>query len=123
MSIKCVTYGSILYCYDKENKVVYAYPRQEKAINQCPASVINAIINNEYNAEIVIKGNPNEGYRKSTEVMTQDEIDQMLEAVNKAEDIATREKHREPSKVLTSDEVDAILEKKWLSTKKIRKPQ
>jgi len=54
MSIKCKTFGSVLYCYDKTNGVVYAYPRQEREFGQCPESVIRAIVNDKYDAEIII---------------------------------------------------------------------
>ena len=55
MSIKCKTIGSVLYCYDKEKKVVIMYPPQEKRLSKCPESVIQAIINDDYDAEIIIK--------------------------------------------------------------------
>jgi len=54
MLIKCKTFGSYLYCYDKEKNIVYAYPRQEISFNQCPEKVISAFINDDYDAEIKI---------------------------------------------------------------------
>jgi hypothetical protein len=53
MSIKCKIYGDVLYCYDKEKKAVYAYPKQIKEFKKCPESVIEAFINEKYDAEII----------------------------------------------------------------------
>ena len=55
MSIKCKTFGSYLYCYDKEKKEVYFYPKNKAVLKDCPESVIEAFLNDEYDAEIIIK--------------------------------------------------------------------
>jgi len=54
MSIKCKTFGSYLYCYDKENKDVYVFPKKKTVLSDCPDSVIEAFMNDEYDAEIII---------------------------------------------------------------------
>jgi hypothetical protein len=59
MAIKCKTYGNVLYCYDKEKKVIYAYPRQVKEFKKCPRIVIEAFINEDYDAEINFFNNNN----------------------------------------------------------------
>jgi len=53
MSIKCKVYGSKLYCYDKETKKVKVYLAQDFDIEECPRSVIQNFINDDYDAEII----------------------------------------------------------------------
>jgi len=54
MSIKCKVYNSRLYCYDKEKKKVRVYLEQNFDIEECPRSVIQSFMNEEYDAEIII---------------------------------------------------------------------
>ena len=55
MSIKCKIFGSYLYCYDKDTKEVYIFPKKKTVIKKCPESVIEAFLNDEYDAEIIFK--------------------------------------------------------------------
>jgi len=53
MSIKCKVYGSKLYCYDKDTKKVKVYLAQDFDIDECPKSVIQNFMADEYDAEII----------------------------------------------------------------------
>ena len=55
MSIKCKVYGSYLYCYDKITGAICVYPRQEKSSHECPESVIEAFLKEDFDAEIIFK--------------------------------------------------------------------
>ena len=55
MSIKCKTFGSYLYCHGKNKKDVYVFPKKKMSLSDCPESVIEAFMNDDYDAEIIIK--------------------------------------------------------------------
>jgi hypothetical protein len=55
MSIKCKVFGSYLYCYDKTKNEVNIYPKKKATLGDCPESVIEAFLNEEYDAEIIFK--------------------------------------------------------------------
>lgn len=55
MSIKCKVYNSRLYCYDKEHKKVKVYLEQNFELDECPKSIIQSFMDEEYDAEIFIK--------------------------------------------------------------------
>lgn len=54
ISIKCKAFGSYLYCYDKEKKEAFFYPKKKTALNDCPESVIEAFLSEDFDAEIII---------------------------------------------------------------------
>ena len=60
MLIKCKTFGSYLYCYDKESKDVYVYPKKKTVLKDCPESVIEAFLNDDFDAEIIINEQKND---------------------------------------------------------------
>jgi len=56
MSIKCKVYSGRLYCYDKDKKEVKVYLEQNFSIEECPKSVIQSFVDDDFDAEIVFKG-------------------------------------------------------------------
>jgi len=60
MSIKCKIYNSRFYCYDKEKKKVKVYLEQNFDLDECPKSVIQSFMDEDFDAEIIFK-DKNEG--------------------------------------------------------------
>ena len=52
---KCVKHGSKLYCYNKENGNVSVYCEQLYKLTECPESVVNAIINKDFDVEMIVE--------------------------------------------------------------------
>jgi len=48
-------FNSRLYCYNKEKKEVKVYLEQSFDIEECPRSIIQSFMNEEYDAEIIFK--------------------------------------------------------------------
>ena len=59
MSIKCKVYNSRLYCYDKEKKKVKVYLEQNFDLDECPKSVIQSFMDEDFDAEIIINEQEN----------------------------------------------------------------
>ena len=59
MSIKCKLYNSRLYCYDKEKKKVKVYLEQNFDLDECPKSVIQSFMDEDFDAEIIINEQEN----------------------------------------------------------------
>jgi hypothetical protein len=55
MSIKCKIFSGILYCYDKDKNVVYAYPRQIKELKNALKALLQRLLIKKYDAEIIIR--------------------------------------------------------------------
>ena len=55
MSIKCKLYNSRLYCYDKEKKKVKVFLEQNFDLDECPKSVIQSFMDEDFDAEIIFK--------------------------------------------------------------------
>ena len=59
MSIKCKIFNSRLYCYDKNTKKVEVYLKQNFDLDECPKSVIQSFMDEEFDAEIIFNEQPN----------------------------------------------------------------
>ena len=83
MAIKrCVKSGSKIYCYDKEDGVVYVYPEQTQSLRDCPEHVLADLIAGNENAYIVTS------FKKAPqiELLSQDEINSLVNALNTADE-------------------------------------
>ena len=69
----CIKHKGKTYCYDIGKRKVLVYSIKEKQIADCPKQVINDLI------PLV------RGFKTKTEPLDQDEIDQLLSAVNAKE--------------------------------------
>jgi len=55
MPIKCKVYNSRLYCYNKDKKQVKVYLEQNFDLDECPKSVIQSFMDEDFDAEIIFK--------------------------------------------------------------------
>ena len=53
MSIKCKIYNGKLYCYDKEKKSVKVFLEQNFSIEECPITVLQSFLADNFDAEII----------------------------------------------------------------------
>ena len=82
MAIKrCIKSGSKIYCYDKEDGVVYVYPEQAQSLNDCPGHILADLIAGNENAYIVTSKQK----VPKTESMSQDELNVLIDALNSTE--------------------------------------
>ena len=51
----CIKFGAKLYCYNKSDKTVSMYLEQKIDLKECPESVLNSIIDNNYDVKIEIE--------------------------------------------------------------------
>jgi hypothetical protein len=58
---RCVRFNRNLYCFNKGNNDVTVYREQTYKLNECPQDVISAFIKNEYDINIVIDEDIQEG--------------------------------------------------------------
>ena len=59
MLLKCKQYNSRLYCYDKNNKKVRVFLEQNFELDECPKSIIQSFMDDDYDAEIIFKEQEN----------------------------------------------------------------
>jgi hypothetical protein len=69
---------SRLYCYDKKKKVVKVYFEQIFSLEECPQSILQSFIDEDYDAEITFY----DEVTTSCGVLSQEEIDQLLTVKN-----------------------------------------
>ena len=78
---KGVKYGNTYYFYNEKNNSVSVLNEKLYDITACPDYVISAFINKNYDTTLINKKS------KSTEFLTDNEINQLMNSINNTEEI------------------------------------